>query len=56
MKDMNEMSTDSGYVHTKSDKFEKATFFYPDRPSVHTKINLKTPAKCVSVGSENGTF
>ena len=37
-----------GYVHTKPDKFENATFFYPDRPSVHTKTVFSV--------SENGTF
>ena len=25
------------YVHAEPDKFKNATFFYPDRPSVHTK-------------------
>ena len=35
-------STDWGYIHTKQDKFYKATFFYPDRPSVHTKTFLVT--------------
>ena len=37
------------YVHTKPDKFENATFFfYPDRPSVHTKTAFSV--------SKNGTF
>ena len=37
-----------GYVHAKPDKFENATFFNPDRPSVHTKTAFSV--------SENGTF
>ena len=35
----------SGYVHTKRDKFENTTFFYPDRPSVHTKTVFSVSAK-----------
>ena len=63
-----------GYVHTKPDKFQNATFFIRiGLPSTLKRcfrcpktelfwkrspkwINLKTPAKCVSVDRENGTF
>ena len=37
-----------GYVHTKPDKFKNVTFFYRDRPSVHTKTAFPV--------TENATF